>query len=48
MREANLTLCFLCLFSMGFPKCDSCVCPLLEWEFRPAEMGRVLNVLAKS
>jgi hypothetical protein len=25
MREANLTLCFLFLFSMCFPKCNSCL-----------------------
>ncbi len=50
MHEANLTLCFLCLFSVCFPKmrlvCGSCL--LLAWEFRPAEMSRVLIVLPKS
>jgi hypothetical protein len=25
MREANLTLCFVCLFSVCFPKRISCV-----------------------
>jgi hypothetical protein len=31
MSKANLTLCFLCLFSMCFPKCNSCVGLVCCW-----------------
>ncbi len=51
MHEANLTLCLLCLFVQRvFSKVQLMCgfCPLLAWEFRPAEMGRVLIMLAKS
>ncbi len=34
MRKANLTLCFLCLFSMCCPKCDtSCVGLVRYWHW---------------
>jgi hypothetical protein len=51
MCEANLTLCFVFFVFVQrvFSKVRLCgSCPLLAWEFRPAEMGRVLIVLAKS
>jgi hypothetical protein len=49
MLKANLTVFFVFVqrvFSKVRLRCGSC--PLLAWGFRPAEMGRVLIVLAKS